>query len=1067
MRSNRRPPHLTLATLAALTLFASACHTRRPAAVGANESRLLVSDGMPLAGSEAADIAVLVNGPDGRPVAGQGVFLATEGSNYSLAAESGTTDAEGMWRTTLTASAPGPIEFTAHASGNGGGVRLGAPATIVFRTLADPARSTLAVAPPSIVANGSDAATLTVEAKDAIGQPIPGLTVTLRVDGAEPTSRLTGSTTAAGRFEGTLRTTVVGQRVVVAEIADHGQIVTTYPPAMVEAVAPVAPRVTGVARYTDVNRSRAVDAGDTLVIAFDRSLALGSPAVSDFALPVGNDTLGQGPTIEAGELPNEVRITLGPGASLAVRGSYRAGDHVPSAPSGIDVSATANPGAIRDAQTLVSAVPSRATDITAGFLGVAWQNAPAGVTALAAARLDRDLLPDLVLGRAGDDQLHLNRGGGDFSGVPQAIVNGATRGVLLADLNFDGLVDVITVEEGGIQFWRNTSTGQLVRGARSGSAQPRGATLADIDRDGNLDLIEAHDAGVTVWISRGHASAGSFTARPALSRSAATVVAAGDVNRDGRVDLIAGGPDGVVLFVASGDVTFLPAQAVLAGACRGLAIADVDRNGSLDIVVGTAAGARVCKNTGRGQFAATQALASGDTTALAMLDVDADGNPDLVLANASGDCTVWINDPATATFVGNFRLPRSGATTALVAADVDLDGAGDLVTAGPNGVFTWFNSTPAPVTQALTFEQVQVGRIEQAVCIALGDLDGDGRLDLVQGNNRNEAQAPSERVQVWLSSGRSFALVQTLDQATGICWGIELMDLDRDGDLDIITTVHSSVNVNQRRLDAWENDGAGRMSHATPRWLDDVPPGLALGLGDFDRDGRADLLLGEANSDGRGQVLFGRTSTPYLRASENAQLHGSSWNVSCFAVGDLNGDGWPDVAFTRFHDTEASRVRVSLNEGTRRDFEDDDIQGSGVVSGWRSVAVGDVDGDGDLDLIQAPAPGGLLFGVWRNDGSARWGSFRGHGVATAGMQVPSASLADLDGDGDMDVVIGGQAPLGLQVWRNDGTGAFALARQLEAVGTGRIAIADIDRDGVLDIAAPQPGHGVRVWFGRR
>ncbi|MCB1918833.1 MAG: VCBS repeat-containing protein [Candidatus Competibacteraceae bacterium] len=169
-------------------------------------------------------------------------------------------------------------------------------------------------------------------------------------------------------------------------------------------------------------------------------------------------------------------------------------------------------------------------------------------------------------------------------------------------------------------------------------------------------------------------------------------------------------------------------------------------------------------------------------------------------------------------------------------------------------------------------------------------------------------------------------------------------------------------------------------------------------------------------------------------------------------LGDVDGDS--DLDLIEGNDGQANRVWLNNGLGT---FSD-----SGQALGannTRSVALGDVDGDSDLDLIEGND--GQANRVWLNDGS---GVFTDSGQTLSSSNTTSVALGDVDGDSYLDVVVGndGQAN---QVWLNNGLGTFSNSGQ--ALGTNNtrsVALGDVDSDGNLDLIEGNDSQASRVWL---
>jgi hypothetical protein len=314
--------------------------------------------------------------------------------------------------------------------------------------------------------------------------------------------------------------------------------------------------------------------------------------------------------------------------------------------------------------------------------------------------------------------------------------------------------------------------------------------------------------------------------------------------------------------------------------------------------------------------------------------------------------------------------------------------------------------------------------------VALGDLDGDGDLDAFIANGAWYAGGRPNKV--WLNDGNGNFTDSAQALGSSGSFVVALGDVDSDGDLDALIVNHPGTN------NVWLNDGNGNFADS----------GQALGssyfggaLGDVDGDGDLDAYITGASSPDK--VWLNDGNGNFTDSGQNLGLSSPySWDV---ALEDLDGDNDLD-AFV----VNTSSNKVWLNDGNGKFTDSGQNLGT---SDSRGVALGDLDGDGDLDAFIANGGRNLAGStnkIWLNDGN---GNFTDSGQNLGNYWSEDVALGDVDGDGDLDTVIANDL-LPDNVWLNDGNGNFTdSGQQLGVIISSRsqdAALGDLDGDGDLD-----------------
>lgn len=373
------------------------------------------------------------------------------------------------------------------------------------------------------------------------------------------------------------------------------------------------------------------------------------------------------------------------------------------------------------------------------------------------------------------------------------------------------------------------------------------------------------------------------------------------------------------------------------------------------------------------------------------------------------------------------RLPFVLCCTLVPLAGSCGGGGGDPTPTGPPGTFVDVSLARLPLDSDFGQDA------------ALGDVDGDGDLDILvpvfKGQNRLLINNGSGR----FTNESATRLPNDADASVHAA----LADLDGDGDLDLVI-----ANEGQNRL--YRNGGP-----ATPGVFVEIAlpadSGVteSVAVGDVDGDSDLDLVFGNLGIGTGGQsnqLLLNDGAATFAVAPANAfpAIADPTYQALLF---DANGDGHLDI----FSANNAGQNRLALNDGSGV-FTDVTTANLPVDGDDCTAATfGDVDGDGDLDLVTLSfnaAPNRLLL----NDGFGKFAeAATGALPGDPGMANYDADFGDIDGDGDLDLVVVG---ILTRIYRNDGAGTFSAANGAVPLdwmfGTYDVDLGDLDGDGDLD-----------------
>ena len=488
------------------------------------------------------------------------------------------------------------------------------------------------------------------------------------------------------------------------------------------------------------------------------------------------------------------------------------------------------------------------------------------------------------------------------------------------------------------------------------------------------------------------------------------------------------------------------------------------------------------------------------------VDVDLDGDLDLLAEEPFSYIRYYRNDggsgPASYTLATDTLRDIAGEAifsdrqNIPNAADIDCDGFLDLLIGRLTGTITRYeaetvdgNGVPRFRHITDSFEDIEIigafqGSLHGANTMALGDVDQDGDHDLFWGDffepglllieNTGTCGTPVLR-----GTPRSFPLGEPI--ATSGYNAPALGDVDRDGDMDLTMGVLGGAFDPKRsaveNLYQFEQGADGAFSAATTRLIRTVDVGSESfpALSDLDADGDLDLLLSnkidtENNRTGHLYVFenTGSATVPAFAARGAVEGLPEQYHYAP-AFGDLDGDGDEDVVMGSYSD----RLAYYRNDGPGGGA-------GGVLPRWTLVdsaaatltrgryttpTLGDLDADGDLDLLVGESSGALNY--YRNDGGPGAPAF---GLVSDEFQdidlgrrsVPQ--LVDLDADGDLDLAVGYEVE-GVRIFLNEGS-----PREPVFVETDPIPVtvptfatpvfADLDADGDLDLLTGGTGGGL-------
>jgi hypothetical protein len=739
-------------------------------------------------------------------------------------------------------------------------------------------------------------------------------------------------------------------------------------------------------------------------------------------------------------------------------------------------------------------------------------------SSLVVADLNGDGRPDLVTanGASANVSVLLGRGDGTFQEQRRFAVGDSPSSLVVADLNGDGHPDLAIAN-----FFSNNVSVLLGRGDGTFQEQrrldvgdrPSSLAVADLNGDRRPDLAVANRSSndVSVLLGRG---GGTFQEQERLAvgdRPSSLVVA--DLNGDHRADLAVTNffSGDVSVLLGRGDGTFQEQRRLDVGdRPSSLVVADLNGDGRPDLATANRYSADVSVLLGLGDatFQEQPRLALGTVPySLVVADLNGDGRPDLATANgASDDVSVKLN------FVGEmFASPGPFATASHATpllADLEQDGADDALVVNQAGEILWrkgrpqepgtfeppvivnpsipsrdfviFDSYQGPLiasvdaqANAVSLFALRDGRFVRIgslltgslpAQIAAADLNGDGFTDLVVRN------AGDGTASVYLGDGCGNFRKLLDDLTIGLgASDIRLADVDQSGTIDLIVTNRSTgdVRVLYSRGDASFTPGSRYHAGIGPYGLVVDAKGMptlvsleetaGVAVGTFTRrvvPGAATvqpLPVLDLVTINPGSNTLGVLEGLGGGAFSNPRRILTDRPIEFVRAADFDGNGVTDVALLG-----AGLVTISLGDGQGAFNAPISVNAGPNPTG---LSLADVDQDGSLDLLVGNDFGDLLVLLGNGDGTFRPFQKADRGVALA--------VADLNDDGRDDFVFASQDRDRVVVEFGGAGTTVVDDRSNGLIAPGAVALSDLNRDGRLDLIVANSGsNNVLIYLGQ-
>jgi hypothetical protein len=619
-----------------------------------------------------------------------------------------------------------------------------------------------------------------------------------------------------------------------------------------------------------------------------------------------------------------------------------------------------------------------------------------GTQDIAAADFNKDGKQDLVTAGffSGNVSLLLGNGSGGFAAPANFGVGGSPRALTVADFNRDEKPDVATANSGGtVSVLLGDGAGNLsIPKNFNVAANAQFLKAGDFNNDNKPDLAVSSQTtnGITVLLGDGAGEFAPASASFGVPNRTTLGLDVGDFDKDGALDLAvvnSSGPPEVVIWKGDGAGRFSVLNTILAGfGARFVLASDFDADGQLDLFVTNADAytVSVMRGTGGGGFAPQRRFAAGtqSPTYAAAGDVNGDGKPDVGVVNVL-EVSLLVGDGA-----GGFASPEAFPVTnnsfvgaaSLAEGDYNSDGKVDLAVSLDNGIMALLNDG------AGRFQPKFSGPVSTSTSngsIVAADFNRDGRLDVAASGG-----AGGNTVSAFLGDGAGGFTRQSVTQVETSPMSLHVADFNNDGIDDLVTPTFGGNGAS-----VLLGDGTGSF---TRRAVSGFGAQVrVISAGDFNGDGNADLVGQKpfSNPTFADVAIFLGDGAGNFGESPNG-AYSTSGRPDALLVGDFNGDGRADLLVSVSTGIN-STTGVFLLAGNGAGALAPAARISELVA--TSLAQGDFNADGNTDI--AATAGDVVFVILGNGA----GGFGQPSTFPVGRTPRKVVAADLNGDGRTDL----------------------------------------------------------------
>ncbi|XMB66934.1 FG-GAP-like repeat-containing protein [Mycoplasmatota bacterium zrk1] len=670
--------------------------------------------------------------------------------------------------------------------------------------------------------------------------------------------------------------------------------------------------------------------------------------------------------------------------------------------------------------------------------------------------------------------------GGFFTKDEQNVITSSLTGVRTvhaADMDNDGDMDVLSasLNEDKIVWYENNNQvfiEHIIIDVPGGADGARAVYATDINNDGYLDVISASELDNTIaWYEN---NGGSFTKD---AQNVITTLASGpysvyaaDLDNDGDMDILSASlnNDTVAWYENKGGTFTLDEQNIISNTADGAVsvyAADLDNDGDMDVISASNYDDKIAWYKNDNQVFSENVIidvvgGADGAMSVCTADMDDDGDLDVISASSVDSTIAWYGVTTYKTTPDVNEIGVDYDTDIVITFPWAIDPAtvteSTIVIVGENsGKYTYSSSYNAS-TKELTIDNTNDYKFGEIVRLYVTDQVKKADTTSV---------FPYSTEFVVKNEVLEGPLVQhNINSSAMSAYSVHTVDIDGDGDMDVL-----SASVDDDTVAWYENDGVGNL---TEHIITDVAGGAdgptSVNAADLDNDGDMDVISSSIYDDA---IIWFENNNQVFTEHIITDIGGGALGMRSIHIADLDSDGDMDVlSASREDDTIAWYENLG---GTFIKDEKHIIIDTAAVNGRWDVYAADLDNDGDMDVLSASDDDQAI--AWHenlgyND-TLGYAEFSSPNLIMTGLiSARSVYAADLDNDGDMDVLSASKGDDSILWYENKG-GYFTQDEKNIIIdvdggadGAWDIRAVDFDSDGDMDVISASILDNTIAWY---